>query len=195
MDDEEVTTAGSRIRFRKLRIAWSVLCGTLCVLLIVLWVRSYKTADRLHGRFWGRQSFVLASKEGGVAAIVFRSHGAPGWWRWETISYPVEDELSFPAGPTCQYVNTLGFGWLRRPLYMVMRSTQTLPDGSTVTFFGAATATLNGAGPIVPHWFLMLLTAGCGVAQYIKKNFSLRSLLIAMSLVAVALGALVYATK
>ena len=30
-----------RMRFRKLRIAWSVACGIACVLLIVLWVRSY----------------------------------------------------------------------------------------------------------------------------------------------------------
>ena len=29
------------MRFRKLRIAWSVVCGIACVLLIVLWVRSY----------------------------------------------------------------------------------------------------------------------------------------------------------
>jgi hypothetical protein len=28
------------MRFRKLRIAWSVFCGVACVLLIVLWVRS-----------------------------------------------------------------------------------------------------------------------------------------------------------
>src|SRR4051812_42896523 len=29
------------MRFRKLRIAWSVLCGLACVLLIAVWVRSY----------------------------------------------------------------------------------------------------------------------------------------------------------
>jgi hypothetical protein len=29
------------MRFRKLRIAWSVFWGIACVLLIVLWVRSY----------------------------------------------------------------------------------------------------------------------------------------------------------
>ncbi len=29
------------MRFRKLRIAWSVGCGIACVLVIVLWVRSY----------------------------------------------------------------------------------------------------------------------------------------------------------
>ena len=33
------------MRFRKLRIAWSVVCGVACVLLIVLWVRSYSQTD------------------------------------------------------------------------------------------------------------------------------------------------------
>src|SRR5258705_7220858 len=33
------------MRFRNLRIAWSVGCGIACVLLIVLWVRSYWWAD------------------------------------------------------------------------------------------------------------------------------------------------------
>src|ERR1043165_6999457 len=35
------------MRFRKLRIAWSVFWGIACVLLIVLWVRSYSTSDIL----------------------------------------------------------------------------------------------------------------------------------------------------
>src|SRR6478672_11323736 len=33
------------MRFRKLRIAWSVFCGLACLLLIVLWVRSYSRLD------------------------------------------------------------------------------------------------------------------------------------------------------
>ena len=33
------------MRFRKLRIAWSVVWGIACVLLIVLWVRSYWSVD------------------------------------------------------------------------------------------------------------------------------------------------------
>jgi hypothetical protein len=36
------------MRFRKLRIAWSVACGIACVLLIVLWVRSYWWFDISH---------------------------------------------------------------------------------------------------------------------------------------------------
>jgi hypothetical protein len=33
------------MRFRKLRMAWSVAWGLACVLLIALWVRSYWYAD------------------------------------------------------------------------------------------------------------------------------------------------------
>jgi hypothetical protein len=33
------------MRFRKLRIAWAVACGIACVLLVVLWVRSYWRND------------------------------------------------------------------------------------------------------------------------------------------------------
>src|SRR3954466_10432902 len=39
------------MRFRKLRIAWSVFCALACVLLVVLWVRSYFYHDRVLIRF------------------------------------------------------------------------------------------------------------------------------------------------
>jgi hypothetical protein len=35
------------MKFRKLRLAWSVFCGIACVLLIALWVRSYFAHDAL----------------------------------------------------------------------------------------------------------------------------------------------------
>src|SRR3954465_12938116 len=60
------------MRFRKLRIAWSVFWGVVCVLLIVLWVRSYSTRDEvienlLEGNFeavsvLGHLGFVTASE-------------------------------------------------------------------------------------------------------------------------------------
>jgi len=36
-----------RIKYRKLRIAFSVGCGVLCLLLIVLWVRSYTYVEQV----------------------------------------------------------------------------------------------------------------------------------------------------
>src|SRR6476469_3147947 len=38
----------ARLGCRKLRIAWSVGCAIACVLLIVLWVRSYWRKDIVH---------------------------------------------------------------------------------------------------------------------------------------------------
>jgi hypothetical protein len=39
------------MRFRKLRIAWSVSCIVACVLLIAFWMRSYWRSDDLKGQF------------------------------------------------------------------------------------------------------------------------------------------------
>jgi hypothetical protein len=183
------------MRFRKLRIAWSVACGISAVLLCLMWVRSYRAADRLDGRIWFPRSFLVASKEGAVACIVFRWHGAENWWRWDTVSYPVDDELSFPGGPVDQFQNAIGFGWLDQPMYMVMRSTQKLPDGSEIMVWGAATATLNGGGPIVPYWLLVVMTSCAGAAPLVSRRFSLRALLIVVTLVAVVLGLIVWAAR
>src|SRR5690349_11539809 len=52
--------------FRKLRIAWSVGCGIVCLLLIVFWVRSYWWRDLLSGHTANRW-FVIESVSGHVA--------------------------------------------------------------------------------------------------------------------------------
>lgn len=173
---------------RRLRNLISVMCVLAGVLLVVLWVQSYKTADRLHGRFWGRQSFVIASKQGRVTIIVFRSH-APDWWRWETQSYPVDDELSFPLGNPRQYEKAVGFGWIDHPIYMVMRSVQTMPDGRENLVLGAATATLQGAGPVVPYWFLVSSMAAFAAAARMRwpPRISMLGLLFAVTFIAVIL--------
>src|SRR6478736_9471608 len=49
------------MRFRKLRIAWSVGCGILCVLLIVLWVRSYRWCDTVYCQIRSPPSFGVVS--------------------------------------------------------------------------------------------------------------------------------------
>ena len=48
------------MRFRKLRIAWLVAWGVACVLLVVLWVRSYWREEDIGGRFV-RVAFRVAS--------------------------------------------------------------------------------------------------------------------------------------
>jgi hypothetical protein len=50
-------------------------------------------------------------------------------------------------------------------------------------------------GAVLPHWFLVAIVGLLGVAPRLLWRFSLRTLLIAMTLVAVVLGALVYSMR
>jgi hypothetical protein len=52
------------MRFRKLRIAWSVVCAVACVLLIVLAVRSYEWADTVGGSIGVRDALSVTSLDG-----------------------------------------------------------------------------------------------------------------------------------
>jgi hypothetical protein len=68
------------MRFRKLRIVWSVFCGIACVLLIVLWVRSYWWVDIVNARLADTRSLQAISCYGKFAVIV--AHYS-GYWHYE----------------------------------------------------------------------------------------------------------------
>ena len=67
------------MKLRKLRIAWSVFCGLACVLLIVLWVRSYWWTDSIWrytptsgtriDSLYGKIIIKVASVAGAVPAV------------------------------------------------------------------------------------------------------------------------------
>ena len=46
MDDQGTTGTSGGVRFRKLRIVWSVLCVLFCQVLILQWIFSYSSDDR-----------------------------------------------------------------------------------------------------------------------------------------------------
>jgi hypothetical protein len=62
--DQRVSAAVSRMRYRKLRIAWSVVWGILAVLLVVLWVRSYSHTEGLFVPLKNAEGLRLASVRG-----------------------------------------------------------------------------------------------------------------------------------
>jgi hypothetical protein len=65
------------MRYRKLRIAWSVFCGIACVLLVVLWVRSYWWEDRFSAMLPASQRFAGISLRGQLAFAVDTTVSAP----------------------------------------------------------------------------------------------------------------------
>jgi hypothetical protein len=53
----------------------------------------------------------------------------------------------------------------------------------------------NEWSAVIPHWFAMLFTLVLGVLPWLRWRFSLRSLLVATTLVSVLLGLIVWAAK
>jgi hypothetical protein len=91
------------VRFRKLRIAWSIGWGLLATLLCVLWVRSYRTLDNVAGHLPGVNAVSCTSAYGRVAVGVV-NQAAP--WKWNMHSN-VLDETSYggpPKGPRRWFV-------------------------------------------------------------------------------------------
>ncbi len=174
----------------------SVLCLAACVALLILWVRSYYAADRIAGTLRGSQRFLLAAKQGRLVGVAF---DCPPELLWSAgiSSFPVGDELSFPIGDARQYDAALGFGVRRGPQYMVGRSTFETPTGGTIYISGASSATLDGWGLSVPFWFLVLTTGALGVALRRERpwQFSIRGLLIAVTVIAIVLGLVVAVDK
>jgi hypothetical protein len=144
------------MRFRKLRIAWSVACAIACVLLIVLWVRSYWWVDWCQFNSLDGYNFEFVSASG---AVQFGVH---------------------PARPADMR------GWLRESKVLAEHP----------MLLRAPTWILSSAYSFInmPHWFLLALVAAAIAIPWINwpKHFSLRTLLIATTLVAVVLGATVW---
>jgi hypothetical protein len=141
------------MRYRKLRIAWSVVWGLAAVLLIVLWVRSYWTCESI-----ARWNVELSSGFG-VVRFYVSSDTIYDRWLWSTIradEVVLDENVDFRT-------------------FALRRDT----DGGYLN---------------VPHWFLLLVVLLSAVASWtFRWRFTLRTLLIATTLVAVVLGLAVYA--
>jgi hypothetical protein len=148
--------------FRKLRIAWSAMCGILCLLLIVLWVRSYTWADDLIIRLPGSREFVIHSMQGSTAW--YRASGLPPARAVVIESESVERLTDGTSTRASWFNDLLDLQVLRRPV-------------------------------LLPHWIFILGISALSIVPWLRYRFSLRTLLIATTLVAVLLGAMIWAVR
>jgi hypothetical protein len=149
------------MRFRKLRIAWSVGWGVVAVLLCLLWMRSYWLSD---SGIW------IAPK-------------IPG-------TNPPDTRITSFNGDV-EFDNATWYTGNQRSEWRLHESPERAPTlRPTTKYFGFAWGTGTLA---IPYWFPVILAAAfCAIAQVPwSKNFSLRTLLIATTLVAVVLGLIV----
>jgi hypothetical protein len=147
-----------------LRIAVTALSLTACVLLIALWVRSYRWEDYLSVNLPGSRVFIFHSWIGGTA------------WRWERDEMP---KL-----------------WNKERMLIapILQDLGGVPPDWTEGFVGVLQ---GGRGVVVPYFALVTVFAFVAAAPWIdwSQSFSLRTLLIATTLIAVGLGVVIWAAK
>ena len=154
------------MKYRKLRIAWSVGWGLLDVLLIALWVRSYWWSDRiLSGETWATtyvESYVGRNTFGRYHSDLARlpsSEDNEEWYIINTTPVKAFDPDSDPA---------FEFYW------------RGVDSGIRVT---------------IPSWLLVLFSGILAAVPWFRWRFSLRTLLIATTLTAVVLGLVVWMVR
>jgi hypothetical protein len=127
-----------------LKIGWTALCSIACVLLIVLWVRSYSWNDTINSPTRGDHF---------LASLPLEKVSPPTF-----VKETGETNLS-----------RIGWGWS----------------------FSA-----NGFGVLLPHWVFPVLSAIIAAAPWFwPKQFTLRALLIAVTLISVLFGLVMWTSR
>jgi hypothetical protein len=155
---------------RYLRIAVTALSLTACVLLVALWVRSHRYRDSVDVYPGGSRMLRIFSWEGVIlfAPWVFGSGSRPA------VGYTHHTILNVELEAIHAKVG--------RPKWHAWKySKHHYPDSSTERDL------------YLPHWFLVVVVGSVGAVPWIinARRFSLRTLLIAITLVAVWLGLIV----
>lgn len=160
------------MKFSKLRIAWSVACGIACVLLIALWVRSYWRLDEFHVTSKARLTRVTSN----YGKLQFATET-------DLVSGPYGNNSGIVLG---DYVESWGL-WHQDALANAI-----LPPMPQYSWFGFSySRVVDSVAIVMPTWSVVLIFAILSTATWtahLGRRFSLRTFMIATTLVAVALG-------
>jgi hypothetical protein len=161
----KINRPSTSMRFRKLRIAWSVGCGILCVLLCALWMRSYWIDDRLVGPVFGADVLTIESVYGRTD-LFYLGPVVRGPTSWTHVAGDAETMVEL-APSWSMSVTAFHFEWSEERFV------------------------------VFPHWFLIAFIAILSGLPWIRRSnrFTLRTLLIAITAIAVVLGLVVWSIR
>ena len=147
----------------------------VAVLLCVLWVRSYSWMDQTGGRTPGDSRVIMISCLGTIR-----------FW-FETLS--PTDSLPWSVGPSFTAASFY-HATHRREEFRIVPSAPPPTNWFPGFYFGRR-------GFVIPHWFFFACFAGLTTLGFVKwpQRFSLRTLLIATTLVAVVLGLIAWTLR
>jgi hypothetical protein len=151
---------------RYLRIAVTAVSLTACFLLVALWVRSYWRIDSVRIPIPGSKFSAFSAVPGNVQWGIYNDSDFPPESRgWYFLTRSVSDDI-----------DAMRLGGIREIKFR--------------SGFG-----LTPAGAHVPYWFLIVLTATLTLLILLVRRFSLRTLLISTTLVAVGMGVVIYLAR
>ena len=155
---DQPTVTSARTLLRYIRIATTVVCLVLCGLLIVLWARSYWWRDRMTVRLSASRILQSTSVQGKVKLSVSSL------------------QRGFGTMPDRELISNRVEKWERY-----------LPGASSLGFRRLSDS--GTLGVVMPYWFLSIVSSTFAATLWLRRcRFSLRSLLIASTLIAVVLG-------
>lgn len=160
------------MRFRKLKIAFSATCAMACVLMIAQWKRSYRWADTVLWRYDAPNAIRMRCRTGRIQTEAI-------------IDEPVFLDVLTASS------QTLVKRW--EPTFHSVRLKDGMPDFDDRNSLFVPFVP-DDAGVVAPIWSLVMVFAVLGAAPWIRRRFTVRGLLIATTIVALALGLIVYAT-
>jgi hypothetical protein len=148
-----------RHAFRRLRTAAWAAWLAVCLILVVLWLRTFWRADVLWGPIPGYGSFVIASAPGYIELSIVHQVRYPST-AWKLVSHAAEPNA-------VRRILSLDFG-----AFGLRRSWN-----------------WNEVSVTAPHWFIVLIAAACAALPLIKwqSRFTLRTMLATVTIVAFAL--------
>jgi hypothetical protein len=150
------------------RIIWTVFCGFVCLLLIVLWARSYSNGDAI-------------SVPAGIT--VFSTHG--------TLL-----AMGNSASMISRDDNTSSWSH-ESPRFVTSKPSQLMPVETRTGFYAHFWSRTFWVAQ-APIWFLVMFAVTVATLPWIRQlrwRFTLRTLLIATTLVAVVLGLIVWLSR
>jgi hypothetical protein len=176
------------MRYRKLRIAWSVAWGIVAVLLIALWVLSYWWFDQFIRAVSASAYFGCTSVQGQIELGLTNDPSLSATFvknRWLWKRFPMSRWQEALDGPVAYYVASAPGPFLSISIRK--------PSFST-TSFSTSTPAADAYEANVPYWMLVVIVSLAAVGPWLpwSNRFSLRTLLIATTLVAVGLGLIVW---
>lgn len=151
------------MKYRKLRIVWSVAWGLAAAFVLLLWIRSFSSRDSLFLPYSNSQVVRVSSIEGQFATRLIAGDERYEWTLKRAAS---PGGLTFP-GEDLRYRDSYrirALPWQKTPFAILY----------------------------VPHWIPLVLTSAVATSAWLPFRFSLRTLLIATTLIAIVLGAIIH---